>query len=119
MQERWTKSRPADLLEHEFAQERAATLGRLGRKLEAALSALFQLDAENPGGALHAEQRRKRALLAAEASTALWNFVVQREACGLRDMRCVLRDYRVPPEIAAAMGALPQSEMRPHKRIRR
>ena len=43
----------------------------------------------------------------AEASDALWHFVVQREACGLRDLRYVLRDYRVPSEVAARMGALP------------
>ena len=45
--------------------------------------------------------------LVTEASVALWQFVVQREACGLRDMRYVLRDYRVPPEVAARMGVLP------------
>jgi hypothetical protein len=32
---------------------------------------------------------------------------VQREACGLRDMRYVLRDYGVPLEVAARMGMLP------------
>jgi hypothetical protein len=45
--------------------------------------------------------------LVAEASSALWHFAVQREACGLRDMRYVLRDYGVPAEVAARMGALP------------
>ena len=46
-----------------------------------------------------------RLLVVAEASVALWHFIVQREACGLRDTRHVLRDYRVPPEVAARMGA--------------
>src|SRR5215475_12738989 len=82
---------PVQLLEHEFAQEKASALGRLGRALEAALQALERFDAEP------AEKRREtRAALAAEASLALWQFVVQREACGLRDLRAVLRDYRVP-----------------------
>ena len=40
------------------------------------------------------------------ASLALWHFVVQREACGLRDLRYVLRDYRVPHEVYARMGAI-------------
>jgi hypothetical protein len=119
MRERWTTSTAADLLEHEFARERAAALGRLGRRLEAALSALSQWDAENASDASSDEQRHKRALLTSQASTALWHFVVQREACGLRGMRAVLRDYRVPPEVAAAMGALPVSEIVPPKRIRR
>jgi len=60
-----------------------------------------------------------RASLVAEASVALWHFVVQREACGLRDIRYVLRDYRVPPEVAARMGALPPQPLRSHKPPRR
>jgi hypothetical protein len=31
-------------------------------------------------------------------------FVVQREACGLRDGRAVMRDYKVPDESAAVHG---------------
>jgi hypothetical protein len=100
-------STPADLLEHEFAQERASALGRLGRALEASLGALARFDAECSPAGSSAEARPLRASLVAEASTALWHFVVQREACGLRDMRHVLRDYRVPPEVSARMGALP------------
>ncbi len=46
---------------------------------------------------------------------ALWHFVVQREACGLRDMRYVLRDYRVPPEVAARMGVMPPTAARPRR----
>jgi hypothetical protein len=99
---------PADLLAHEFAQERASALGRLGRALEAALAALARFDAERLEGAPSAERRPARAALVAEASVALWHFVVQREACGLHNTRHVLRDYRVPAEVAARMGALPQ-----------
>jgi len=101
---------PADLLEHEFAQERASALGQLGRALEAALAALAELDAADPGGAAH--ERHVRSALVAEAGMALWHFVVQREACGLRDMRYVLRDYRVPPEVAARMGVMPPTPAR-------
>ncbi len=99
---------PADLLEHEFAQEKASALGRLGRALEARLHAIATFDAQHPRAAARtAEIRQLRAALVMEASVALWHFVVQREACGLRDMRHVLRDYRVPPEVAARMGAAP------------
>ena len=108
MTNRRSKNSPADLLAHEFAQEKASALGPLGRALEAALAALARFDADRPGDGSLAEQRPARAALVAEASVALWHFVVQREACGLRDMRHVLRDYRVPPEVAARMGALPQ-----------
>jgi hypothetical protein len=38
------------------------------------------------------------------ASQALWCFMVQRESCGLRDPRPVIRDYRVPAEVQNRMG---------------
>jgi hypothetical protein len=95
------------LLNEEFAQEKASALGRLGRALEAALAALARFDAGEQRETSHADARQLRATLVAEASDALWHFVVQREACGLRDLRYVLRDYRVPSEVAARMGALP------------
>jgi hypothetical protein len=103
------KRLPADLLEHEFMQEKASALGRLGRALESSLAALAAFDAELPRReAACAQSRQQRTALVREASIALWHFVVQREACGLRGLRYVLRDYRVPREVAAQMGALPQ-----------
>jgi uncharacterized protein DUF6665 len=103
-------SRPtaAELLEHEFAQEKASALGRLGRALESEIARLARFDAEHARDPSSDEWRRSRGALVAQASVALWHFVVQREACGLRDMRHVLRDYRVPPEVAARMGMLPE-----------
>jgi hypothetical protein len=99
---------PAQLLEQEFIQEKASALGRLGRALELSLAAVARFDAAHPRvEARSAQLQRQRAALVMEASVALWNFAVQREACGLRDLRYVLRDYRVLPEIAARMGALP------------
>jgi len=52
-------------------------------------------------------ERRERTALVAEAGYALWMFVVQREACGLRDSRSLMRDYKVPAEVQERMGALP------------
>jgi hypothetical protein len=92
----------AAALDYELAQEMAAAIGRLGRRLERALQALAQFDAANvadPG-----EPRRERSALLAEAGDALWLFVVQREACGLRDARQLMRDYKVPPEVQYRMG---------------
>jgi hypothetical protein len=95
MSPRSTKPDSSELLAHEFAQERAAAVGRL---------------AESTGAecACH-PSRRLRAALIERASAALWYFIVQREACGLRDMRHVLREYRVPDEVAVRMGAQPPS----------
>src|ERR1700722_16465689 len=93
-------SRPSHMvaLDYEIAQEQASALGRLGRGLEAALSALSGQEAAHP------ERDLERARLAQDASDALWLFMVQREACGLRDPRPVLRDYRVPAEVYGRMG---------------
>ena len=119
MPQRRIKQLPADVLAEEFGREKASALGRLGRALEAALAALAEFDAGHLREASAAEDRQLRASLVAEASVALWHFVVQREACGLRDIRYVLRDYRVPPEVATRMGALPPQALRSHKPPRR
>src|SRR6185503_5237579 len=79
-------------LDYEIAQEQAAALGRMGRGLEQALSALAAFDAGD------LSPQPARAALVRQASDALWHFIVQREACGLRDSRQVMRDYRVPAE---------------------
>ncbi|MEA2880359.1 MAG: hypothetical protein QOF14_5555 [Hyphomicrobiales bacterium] len=99
----WTN--PAAALDYEIAQEKASTLGRLGRALEAALAALQTFDAELTEPTL--ERGKERRTLVAQAGQALWHFVVQREALGLRDQRQVMRDYRVPGDVQNRMGMLP------------
>src|SRR5215212_1410771 len=99
----WTDNSTA--LDYEIAQEKASTLGRLGRALEAALAALKAFDAQAIEAT--AQRRRERKALVAEAGHALWMFVVQREALGLRDSRPVMRDYAVPPEVQGPHGMLP------------
>jgi hypothetical protein len=101
-----------DLIEDEFAQEKASALGRLGRALEAKLAALARFDASHGQELSSAEERQSRVSLVADASVALWHFD---EACGLRDLRYVLHDYGVPPEVAARMGVLPPRRARPSK----
>ena len=96
-------------LGYEIAQEQAAALGRLGRALEAALAALSRHDRADTGRDGDAANRPSpvapsRQRLVEEASDALWCFIVQREACGLRDQRLVLREYGVPAEVRNRMG---------------
>jgi hypothetical protein len=86
-------------LDYEIAQEQAAALGRLGRALERALAALTEYDHG------HAQHSVTRPELVQNASDALWCFIVQRESCGLRDARPVMREYRVPAEVQNRMGA--------------
>jgi hypothetical protein len=98
---------PAAALDYEIAQEKASTLGRLGRALEEALGALRDFDAQ-PNDTTDDSRAQRRALVA-QAGHALWMFVVQRESIGLRDTRQLMRDYRVPGEVQARMGMLPTS----------
>src|SRR5215475_11373095 len=93
---------PVDFLNYEMVQEQASALGRMGRALEAALAKLREFDAAHPRS--DAPAREARRTLVMEAGHALWMFVVQREACGLRDGRTIMGDYNVPYEVSSAMG---------------
>ena len=93
---------PLDVLEYELVQEQAAALGRMGRALETALANLRDFDAAHPRA--EASDRQARRALVSEAGKALWMFVVQREACGLRDSRTIMRDYNVPGDVVAYSG---------------
>ena len=94
-------------LEYEIAEERASALGRLGRRLETALSALAACP---PEAALTI-----RDSLVEEAGYALWLFIVQREACGLNDSTHVMQTYGVPSEVYARMGPIGHTSIRPMK----
>jgi hypothetical protein len=95
---------PLDVLDYEMVQEQASALGRMGRALEAALSRLHEFDAAHPRADAPAPAREARRALVREAGHALWMFVVQREACGLRDSRGIMREYKVPAEVQLCMG---------------
>ena len=103
---------PVDILDYEIVQEQAVALGRLGRALETALARLREFDAAHPRAGAPTSARQARRTLVTEAGNALWMFVVQREACGLRDSRTVMRDYKVPGEVQQCMGAVPARSMR-------
>ena len=94
-----SRTAPIAALDYEIAQEQVSALGRMGRALEAALAALAEYDRG------HGEKDAARVRLVHDASDALWCFMVQREAFGLRDPRPVIRDYRVPAEVHNRMGA--------------
>ena len=89
-----------DVLKLEVAEEKAGALGRCGRRLEHALE-LFR-DHEANGSSRASTQRERLLWDLAERVEA---FVVQREACGLRDSRHVLKHYGIPREAVARVGA--------------
>ena len=82
------------VLHYELLQEQAYSLGRAGRKIEAALQALR----EHPGG------EGREAVLKA-AADAVWGFLVQREVMGLRDRAAIIAHYGIPREVLARLGA--------------
>ena len=96
-------------LQYEIAEERASALGRLGRRLEAALTAL----AACPRTAN--SNRNIRDGLVEQAGYALWLFVVQREACGLNKIDNVIQVYGVPNEVVARMGPWARPNIHPTK----
>jgi hypothetical protein len=91
-----------DPLQHEIAEERAEALGRTGRRLQQAVERLR----------MHELCSHDAAKAEALRETLLWDLaervealIVQREACGLRDPRYVLKFYDVPREVVARVGA--------------
>jgi hypothetical protein len=95
-----------DLLNYEIVQEKAATLSRIGRRLQAALDALAAFDALS-GDAGDGDDGRRDELVSA-AGEALWYYVIQREVCGLRDSEAIMRQLGVPREVRLRMGCVPR-----------
>ena len=91
-----TRDSGMNLHESEMLAEKASSLGHHGRQVEKALAALkaFTGPAE------------ERAELVGKAAYAVWAFLVQRELCGLRDQKQIIRDYGVPGEVLAQMGVV-------------
>jgi len=89
----------AAALEQEILNEKASTLARLNRKLEAALARLPDCEA--------IEQKlppEKRSRLLAEAGEALWHVTIQRELCGLSRHREFFDHMKVPRAVRLQMG---------------
>lgn len=96
-----------EVLEYEIRQEQAATIGRLARELRGALGAIDVFDRREADDKTAADSRDpQRARLVDAAAYALWNFVVQRECSGFRGTEEVLKEYAVPAEVRAKMGAI-------------
>lgn len=88
-----------DLLKAELAGESASSLGHHGRQVEVAMNALRAFDADGKGAA------EVRVELIKTAATAVWKYFIQREMCGMRDHRWVIKDYGITNEVMFRMGA--------------
>lgn len=80
-------------LQTELMAEKAASLGRAGRRVETTLAALRDASADDHPAALKT------------AADAVWSLFVQREICGQRDQRPVIDIYGIPKEVLVRLGA--------------
>jgi hypothetical protein len=81
------------VLRYELLEEQAASLGRMGAKLEQALAAL------------RAHEDGDRTAVLKAAADATWCFFVQREVMGLHDRAAVVAQYEIPREVLVRTGA--------------
>lgn len=86
--------RANDAFNHEVLAEKAASLGRAGKKLAAKLAELREANSD-----------ADRAPLIREAAEAAHSYFIQRELCGLYAHQPIIDDYDVPREVLARMGA--------------
>ena len=85
----------SNLLDYEIAAEKAASLGRAGRRVEMVLTQLRTFGGE-------AADRRS---LVKEAAEAVYAYFIQRELCGMRRHHDVIREYQIPNEVLVRLGA--------------
>jgi hypothetical protein len=86
----------ANILDAEIMSEKAASLGRAGARVEAALTKLDDPDTVQELG---------RDALLKDAADAVWSFFIQREACGLRDHRPIIADMKISRAVLVRLGA--------------
>jgi hypothetical protein len=84
-----------EALDYEIVAEMATSLGAAGRKVEALMMRLGGMDRDDP-------ERGPMLRIAAEA---VHHYFIQRELCGLRRHNDVIREYRIPNEVLARLGA--------------
>ena len=87
----------ASPLDQVLKAERAFTLGKLGREVEAKLAALRDLESTGTD-----EQRLAAAFACADA---VWRYFIQRESHGLMTHEPVIEYYRIPEAVLAKVGA--------------
>lgn len=79
--------------QREVLSEKAATLGRAGKALEAALAALRSAGSSSD-----------RDALVQKAADAAHAYLIQRELCGIHGLGAPLEDFGVPGEVRSRIG---------------
>ena len=89
-----------NVLDYEILQQKAQTLGTLGRQVEQALESLHAFDAGGHG----ASPDKGRGALLDEPADRVWAFMIQRELCCLRHWETAVRDCGIPREVLNRVG---------------
>ncbi|MHB2264092.1 DUF6665 family protein [Aliihoeflea sp. PC F10.4] len=84
-----------DTLDYELAGEMASSLGRAGLRVAETLAALKA----------HETRDEERIVLRKAAADAVHAYFIQRELVGLRRHHDAIRDYCIPDEVLARLGA--------------
>ena len=85
-------------IEADVVAEKASSLGHHGRLVETSLAALHAFD--------RAGDPEERLKLVKKAARDVWAYFVQRELCGLRDQKQVIKDLSIPGEVLVRLGAV-------------
>ncbi len=93
-----TQNSGVNVLEAELFIEKGSSLGRAGRAVSEALEQLAAIDAGAAQGS-RTEQVDQAAYL-------VWELLVQQEACGVRNPGMTYREYQVPKDVIARVGAV-------------
>ena len=84
-----------DALGYEILAEKAAALGRAGDHAELSLAKLRA----------HRAKDAERAELVRQAADAVYAYFIQREICGFRRHDEIIREFAIPREVLARLGA--------------
>jgi hypothetical protein len=84
-----------DALGYEILAEKAVSLGRAGRRAELSLAKLRDQDGKG-------DERR---VLVHDAAEAVYAYFIQRELCGFCRHDDVIREFAIPKEVLARLGA--------------
>ena len=92
----------AAAFDYEAAGEAATSLGLAGKKVEDTLAALRKCASGEPE---HGER-------IADAATAVYHYFIQREIMGMRRHEGAIREYAIPAEVLARLGAVKRNNTR-------
>jgi hypothetical protein len=88
------------ILDAEIMEEIAASIGRCGRALEAALAALRAFDDADE----QVPDQPDRKVLVQEAADRAWALFVQYELAGLSTQKQLVKRYGIPGEVLVRVG---------------